>query len=59
DDHGSKVCSKFIVAVTGCCQTTVNRVNFQKLLTKVDAGKPEHGMKSHWKRQRQDSRSYD
>uniref|UniRef100_A0A2C9KBT8 Uncharacterized protein n=1 Tax=Biomphalaria glabrata TaxID=6526 RepID=A0A2C9KBT8_BIOGL len=41
--------------VTGCCNTTIQKVYFNILLAKGDTRKPEHGMKHHWKRQRKNS----
>ncbi|XP_055896483.1 mucin-2-like isoform X2 [Biomphalaria glabrata] len=48
-------CAKFIKMVTGCCNTTIQKVYFNILLAKGDTRKPEHGMKHHWKRQRKNS----
>ncbi|KAK0065456.1 mucin-5AC-like isoform X1, partial [Biomphalaria pfeifferi] len=48
-------CPKFIKMVTGCCNTTIQKVYFNILLAKGDTRKPEHGMKHHWKRQRKNS----
>ncbi|XP_059178275.1 mucin-4-like [Physella acuta] len=52
EGNGRKCCYKFISLVTGCCQTTIQKVYVKTRLAKGDSTKPDHGMKSHWKKQK-------
>ncbi|GFN79670.1 hypothetical protein PoB_000617600 [Plakobranchus ocellatus] len=46
-------CCRFISLVTGCCLATVRKVYAETLLSKGQMVEREHGLRFHWRRQKQ------
>ncbi|RUS91458.1 hypothetical protein EGW08_000782 [Elysia chlorotica] len=56
-DGSQHACFRFITLVTGCCLATVRKVYAETLLFKGRVSEREHGLRCHWRRQKQGRQS--